>query len=351
MKKLKVILFFLLFVIFLCGCSSKNNKKIVINLDEIKDVTTEKFSLLNIVDNKGDTLYFSQIGDIISGADSSIIIIETVKSRVIQIDKNGNFKKYIGRGRQGSGPGEFNNPVSGVYYNGNHYITDNWGMLIQKYDKDMNYLTTYKIRGYSHIVFINENEILSFYDESDTHIFCVRDTLGNIVRSFGDIEGNEEGVVQNKKRMSQVKFVYDSLYKHIFLVSNWAPIIRRFDLNGNLLQRIDFEGKVIDTLNIAAERGRQRAGNAPNAIGGTQYLINPSIVEGNKLLVSITKFGSLLLEYDEKNIKDKKMIKYEIANVSNIHSTIIFNSLGIKDFNNVRLLYSMFGGSIFVSNK
>ena len=70
------------------------------------------------------------------------------------------------------------------------------------------------------------------------------------------------------------------------------------------------------------------------------------------MLVNITKFGSLLLGYDGKNITDKKVIKYEIVTVSDIEThALIKSSRGLKDFNNVRLLYSMFGGSIFVNNK
>jgi hypothetical protein len=109
----------------------------------------------------------------------------------------------------------------------------------------MEYITSYRIKlpSVSDIAFINENEIIAINQESDEHIFFVIDTLGNINRSFGDVKGNEEGLIQNQRKASSVKFVYDPLYKHIFLFSIGAPIIRRFDLNGNLLQRINIEGE------------------------------------------------------------------------------------------------------------
>ena len=42
----------------------------------------------------------------------------------------------------------------------------------------------------------------------------------------------------------------------------------------------------------------------------------------------------------------KEVIKYEITATNRDKS-----NLGVKDFNNVRLLYSMFGCGMFVNNK
>jgi hypothetical protein len=337
---------FLLLVVLLFGCGKNNENVVIINIDEIKDITTEKFTELRIVDNKGDTIYFGNIADIFLGADSDIMIIEREKSRIVQLDKGGNFKRYIGR--PGGGPGEFISPSIGIYYNDNHYIVDNYAQLLQKFDKDMEYITSYRIRltAASDIAFINENEIVAInYDESDEHIFFVIDTLGSIIRSFGDIKGNEEGIMikGKQRRSSQIKFVYDPLYKHIFLVSVGAPIIRRFDLNGNLLQRINFEGNRIDKLNVTAEEARQNA-SSTSIEAGTFYLLCPSIIEEHKLLVTIGGFGSLVLHYDENNIIDTKLIKHDIITEDKIWRW----ALGLEEYNNMKFLYDIMGQS-FVS--
>ena len=347
-----VIMIVAFFVIsFLFGCGAKNDKEIVINLDEIKDISTEKFTDLKIADNKGDTIYFGRIADIILGNDSDIIIVDSKKSRLVQLDKNGNFKKYVGR--QGFGPGEFNFPEKGVYYNDNYYIRDNNGQLIQKYDKDMNYLTSYKTNS-NDIAFINESEIVSIYEESDKYIFCTRDTLGNIIRSFGDIEGNEEGLIKNKMRI-EVKCVYDSIYKHIFLVSVGAPIIRRFDLNGNLLQRINIEGAIIDSVRakekqppgivqIVDKDGNLVTPDLSRVTYFRTYLASASSAEGHRLIIFIQNFGAIVLHYNDNDIIDQKIIKCEIETED---KSVIPSAL--KDFNNIMLLYEGFYGKLFIS--
>ena len=341
-----MVMAFFITSLFFVGCGATNDNEIVINLDEIKDVTTEKFTDLRITDNKGDTIYFGQIADIFLGADSNIMIIESEKSRIVQLDKNGNFKKYIGR--PGGGPGEVISPSIGIYYNDNHYIVDNYAQLLQKFDKDMEYLTYYRIKlpAASDIAFINENEIISINQEGDEHIFFFIDTLGNIIRSFGDIKVNEEGLLikGKQRRSSAIRFVYDPLYKHIFLVSTGAPIIRRFDLNGNLLQRINIEGERIATLNVTAEQAKQNA--SPNSIeAGTLYLLSPSILEGHKLLVTVGGFGSLVLHYDENDIIDIKLIKYNIIT----ENEIMRSPLGLKDYNNIKLLSDILFGNLLVN--
>jgi hypothetical protein len=341
MKKHTTILF-LFFLTFLFGCGT-NEKEIVINLDEIKDITIEKFTDFTITDSQGDIVYFDQVRDIISGSDSSIIIIDIKRSRLVQLDKYGNFKKYVGR--QGSGPGEFNSPMGGVFYNNNQYIVDNYGQIIQKYDKDMNYLTSYKTSLFMScdIVFINENEIVSVNDGSDEYIFCIRDTLGNIIRSFGDIKENEDGVVdKEKRRRTIVRFVYDSLYKHIFCFPSYEPVIKRFDLDGNLLQQINFEGNIIDEIRASSNRAKQHYANMPNTSAGAPCLTNPSIIEGHKLLMTIPRFGSVILHYDDKNIIDKRVVKLEMDVKSGIPA--------LKDFNNIKLIYIYTTGEIYINS-
>jgi hypothetical protein len=221
----------------------------------------------------------------------------------------------------------------------------------------MNYLTSYKTQ-LSGLEFINENEILSiagndcttdslgnttcvFNEESWKYIFRTRDTLDNVIRYFGDIEGNEEGVIiEGKEMQPPVQFVYDPLYKHIFLTTIDAPIIRRFDLDGNLIQRIDIEGEKIDELNVNAEKQRKFYARSSKIMALTYYLLGPSIIKGHKLLVNVAGIGALLLHYDDKNIIDKKLIKFEIAsedkNLTNINALTTFQYC-----NNIKLLHNM----------
>jgi hypothetical protein len=350
MKKFQEIQKILLVLsIALLFCCDKNDKEIVINLNDIQDIITETFSELTVLDNKRDTVYFKQVADIILDANSDIIVIDVTNSRLIQLDKDCNFKRYVGE--KGSDPGEFNSIRGGVCYNNNYYIVDRAGQLIQKYDNNMNYITSYKtkLNRCTDIAFLHENEIISIHESSDNYIFCTRDTLGTIVRIFGNIAGNEKGlIIKDKQVKAPVRFVYDTLHKHIFLVSTFEPIIRRFDLEGNLLQQINIKGSFIDTIRFASKVANQDYARMSNVISGVPFLRNPSLAEG-RLLVNIGMggVGTLVLYYDKNGITDRKMIKYEIESRENISGT-----LGLKDFSNInmKLLYDpVFEDNILVS--
>ena len=423
MQKLQKILFMLpLAILFGYGT---NDKEIVINLDDIKNVTTQKFTDIEIMDSNNEIINFERISDIVLGAGSDIIVaLNQAEPCLVQLDKNLKFKKYV-MGQAGT-ISENNAFLSIVYYNNNYYVVDDDGMRLQKYDKDVNYITSYKISlgTFYDITFINDNEILSLYplielcnvgfgtasqnetnidSEENKHIFCIMDTLGNIIRYFGDIEGNEEGLIieGSQRRDGYVKSVYDPIYKQIFLISQMKPIIRRFDLNGNLLQQINIEGEVIDKLreqekqpsqvivkridkegNIVernvtdrvegevidklGEQEKQpsqvvikqdKEGNiiverdaAADGVGVRKlvtYLSSASITEGHRLAVYIPELrATLVLHYDDKNIIDTKIIKCEIETEGRFLTPFI----ALKDFNNMKLLYDqLLGGNILVS--
>jgi hypothetical protein len=146
--------------------------------------------------------------------------------------------------------------------------------------------------------------------------------------------------VKEKEKISHsFQFVYDPIYKHIFLVSNSLPvrkpIIRRFDLNGNLLQRIDI---------FAYNQTEELSANRPKYISTAIEVDNPSILEGHKLLVNVQNIGSLLLHYDDKNVIDTKLIKYSIEDGGKRTSL-----LKLKYFNNVKLLYDRYIGKVFIN--
>ena len=380
MKKLQKQGFVLfIFIIVFLFYGNKNDNTIIINLDEIVIAATEKFDEIEILDNDKEIVRFQSISDIVLGADSDILIMDRQQPHIVQLDKNLQFKKYIMV--QAPSIGEDNSFLSGVYHNNNYYVIDDEGMRLQKYDRDMNYITSHAAlfsAPYS-IDFVSENEILSMYpenpmcyvnfdlsnnaitiDDEYEYLFCIRDTLGKIIRSFGNIEGNEEGVVEKgtTKRAPLLPPLYDPIYKHIFLVSNSAPIIRRFDLDGNLLQRINIEGEIIDTLRAQEQQPLQgivkfmdKEGNwvdvDPSRLRRhTFYLTSASLGDGHKLTICIQNLdGVLELHYDDKNIIDKKIIKYE-----NETNDIMLRPYSIiKDYNNIKLLCGGFSGKMFVN--
>jgi len=122
-------------------------------------------------------------------------------------------------------------------------------------------------------------------------------------------------------------------------------LVRRFDLDGNLLQRINIEGNRIDELNAVAERARQNA--SPNFIeAGNPYLMRPSILDGHNLLVPVSGFGSLVLHYDENDIIDAKLIKYDIIT----EDKFMRWTLDYKDCNNIKFLYdNLFSNNVFIN--
>jgi hypothetical protein len=70
-----------------------------------------------------------------------------------------------------------------------------------------------------------------------------------------------------------------------------------------------------------------------------------SIFDGHNLLVTVSGFGSLVLHYDENDIMDTKLIKYDIVTENEIMKW----TLDLKDCNNIKLLHDIFSNNLFIN--
>ena len=129
------------------------------------------------------------------------------------------------------------------------------------------------------------------------------------------------------------------------MISEGAPIIRRFDLDGNLLQQINIAGDIVNKKHISAFIRRQKIAHL-SSISTDTYLRSPYITEGHKLLVYIHKFGALELHYNDKDIIYKKIIKCEIETEDN---NVV--PWGIIKNDNIMLLYQSSPGKLFINKE
>lgn len=163
-------------------------------------------------------LYPSEVDVDSSG---NIYILESNEKRIQVFDKNGNYKKVIGR--KGQGPGEFQTPIYICVSNKDKlYVADITRRCISIFRKDMEYLKT--------IYFPNEILLFKrFMVDKDENIIC------------GYASYNEE---LNRYVIAK----YDNNFKYINTIMEYIGIYSIIRLKGITIQPFKYSAQVLWTL-------------------------------------------------------------------------------------------------------
>lgn len=135
---------FLLIAFFLISISCGNPETEQITTVDSTTVGSSNITMI-VVDtigvDIGDTNYvFGQIDQVLFNSDGNILVLDSSKHLISVFSSQGDFLRSIGR--QGSGPGEFQRPVSMTFLgNGNLAVADPWSGSIKIFNTDMQYET------------------------------------------------------------------------------------------------------------------------------------------------------------------------------------------------------------------
>jgi len=206
---------------------------------EIQKIFLEE--VLSIGSLEDDAL-FQWVG-VISDSDSYIYVTDNMDYSLKKFDDKGNLIKKTGR--KGQGPGEFLAPRYLGISNEFLYVTDQFKLEIQVFDKNLNY---------SHSVSISMpvSDLKILYDDEIAVTTISMDKAGRvfIFNSKGKIK--HELQYSDKKSplmMDNVNFDLDS-QGNLYLVYNYQDKIEKFDPEGRKI----WSKKLLNIKNIKREK-------------------------------------------------------------------------------------------------
>lgn len=161
-----------------------------------------------------NTPLFNRPADIAFDSDNNIYIADGYgNSRVVKLDRNGNFLKTWGI--KGTGPGEFNLVHNIVIDSKNIvYVIDRENKRIQLFDKDGEYLREWNNLGNPYGIVINKNDL--YVTDGITGLILKVDQSGRIIARYG-----QQGKAVGQFLMPHAITVSDNNILFIADTNNW----------------------------------------------------------------------------------------------------------------------------------
>jgi len=170
----KIGIMFLL--IFLINCSVKEKSEVKIIFEPVLSIGVEE----------GDENYMlGGVADVEEDEEGNIYVLDFKFRTIRKYDKYGKFIKNIGR--KGGGPGEISQfPVDMALGNGKIYLLLINTVII--YDKDGNYLDSFKLKIFPKFILVNSQGriILVETDRKTLKLFHIYNSEGEYLTSFGE---------------------------------------------------------------------------------------------------------------------------------------------------------------------
>jgi len=202
-----------------------------------------KLSLVKIWgdDNVNDEQQFFRMPTNIKiGKNNFVYILDSGNNRIQVFDRQGNYKRTIGR--RGQGPGDLINPGSITIDNHNNLlVADSGNHRIQSFDSEGNCLYSFKtINGKPSVIDItNENEIALYSHEESfkSHmLISIYNLNGKLTKRIGKIHNN----AKLPTNLESIYFTFDK--KHNIFISYYAtPYYQKYSCDGKLLMTVKYK--------------------------------------------------------------------------------------------------------------
>lgn len=325
MKKLLIIILLLLF--FILFFSFKSSKLYLIDIDHLNSIIINPIKIIG--NNDDQMIYLYKNYDAKFDNDGKIYIVDGGNNRIVILNSNWHLIKTIGR--RGSGPGEFNNPLSIAINNNNIFVNDQGNGRVQIFDKEFNYIDTifpglHFIAGFVADNFGNlyVNSILGTTEKD--HLIKVFSSIKpyKLQRSFLNVIKHKIGEPGNQELMNLLCLDVDE-NGNLYVAFCSMPLVSVFNKNGEEIYRYNFKGKIVDKL-----KEKPPGGHPKSAYEMFSAICSP---RANELYLSCRE--GIINIIREKNITKSRMIKL-INKQKNKESSPFFFSFDI--YNNFLII-------------
>jgi hypothetical protein len=319
--------------------------------------TNEKTSLQkteNMANVLKNDLNLSMVWDIIEGPESTLYINDFENKRIVQISKEGKFIKSYGK--MGDLPGEFKRDINQIINIENKYIyvNDDFTRRVQIFDLNMNYLNSiYNPALFGRLSYGKDSNLYCFPKErvacpvpekyrskgegkkiiKTMFISDVYDMLGKEVRRIGKIRNNDSVVFQDGN-WSFYKIFTNINSDYIWCVFELAPVIRKYDYDGNFIEEIILESEEINKIDnkkilndekiaeLEKSKSSDNKGSQKNIksnagrilAGGKIILSGASLLPNGDLVIKALNHGNIQISGNKTPAKIIQ--KYEFTNIS-----------------------------------
>jgi len=190
-----------------------------------------------------------QINRIVSTPFGDLILVDTDNYRLIRFTPQGEFIEIIGR--EGSGPGEFRQPIQIGFFPGSDtlWVMDQMLNRMQQFKVIQNqtqYLDSTQLMGYRpslHMDMKDNRCFVRFLPFNGRRIYEITLT-GDVVRSFGEIiEPPYEVFSENEYNNG---FIYIGQNEEVLFIGANMPLYERWSSQGELLVSMQFPYPEID---------------------------------------------------------------------------------------------------------
>lgn len=199
---------------------------------------TDSMFIAKFVFDFGDNLNFSQPEALSIDVKGNIYIVDSGNNRIVKVDKGGTFLDAVGG--FGWQPEQFDRPldvsVSSIL---DVFIADYNNQRIERYDKDLNYISSYTRKdnevyeldfGFPSSVAMSKHGELFIADMENDRILKL-DTFGQAVLVFGDYSWGKGKLTEPRKLEisdNDLIFVSDSEANDIVVYDYYGTYVNRF---------------------------------------------------------------------------------------------------------------------------
>lgn len=298
-------------IVFLCNCSSQENK---VNRNRLPEEIDSLFKLTNFNDifflekielQYSDSSIISRISTATCVDENGMIYVGQSNScHVLVFDGNGKFVRRIGK--KGKGPGELLEVNSIDVRHGKVYVLGDLNVSIFTEKGDFLKRFQYGNEFAPHIHTTSDGKIIIFYTCAMTNKMCeVFDGEGNLLKRWGEFP--KESRTSYGGRVSSAVDDHNNVYS----INFYDKSVFKFDINGKLLTRFP-------NVKPFIEHDISRIANANNPKDVFLRTLEGTIMEGVYRL-KFKNYGLIIVE----TVKiDPAEMKFESRNIH------IFNEEG-----------------------
>jgi hypothetical protein len=219
-----------------------------------------------------------------------VFILDQKWKRLFKINSKGDFIKK--GGREGQGPGEFQNPLCFCMNEKAIFVSDTNKLEILVFDKDLVFKRSFKTtKSYMNIASSRNGLLIAapFRMMRESHLIDVLDDSGKWLYSFAD------GLYGNKTSWNINNFVFiDVNDDNEILLAYWHyPTVCRYDIKGKLLATYEIDNNI---MNRAKKLNDERFSDPDNRISYQAIWGFHSKAKGFIILISAPY--TRMLEFD-----------------------------------------------------